>query len=152
MTSTRLRVFTAPTAARLAQVSYRQLDYWARCAWVTPSVDEVGPGRPRRPRRLYRRDDVARLALLGHLGRSGFDVRAVGPTVGALEFPRADTVVVAERPDHLVVVDAASLRHEVARPGARVIFDPAPLWRRLSEETGAGNDSPSVPTERCESA
>ena len=135
MTSSRLRVFTAPTAARLAGVSYRQLDYWARCRWVTPTVEEVGPGRPRRRRRLYRSDDIARLALLGHLGRSGFDVRAVGPAVGALEFPRADAVVTAERPDRLAVVDAASLRHEVARPGARVVFDPAPLWRRLSEAT-----------------
>lgn len=133
MTSSQVRVFTAPTAARLAGVTYRQLDYWARCKWVTPSVEEVGAGRPRRRRRLYSSDDVARLALLGHLGRSGFDVRAVGPAVGTLEFPRADAVVTAERPDRLAVVDAASLRHEVALPGARVVFDPAPLWGRLRE-------------------
>lgn len=145
-------MFTAPTAARLAEVSYRQLDYWARCGWVTPTVDEVGPGRPRRPRRLYRGDDIARLALLGHLGRSGFDVRAVGPAVGSLEFPRADTVVTAERPDRLVVVDAASLRHEVTRPGARVVFDPAPLWRRVDAERAVSNEDEPSATDRRQSA
>ncbi len=145
-------MFTGPTAARLADVSYRQLDYWARCGWITPSVDEVGPARPRRPRRLYRSDDVVRLALLGHLGRSGFDVRAVGPAVGALEFPRSDAVVAAERPDRLLLVDAGELRQQVARPGAWVVFDPAPLWRRLEAvDAGIEEDVP-VAAERRQSA
>lgn len=54
--------FTGPEAAELAGVTYRQLAYWARRGWVTPSATTTGADR----RRRYRRTEVVRLAALGH--------------------------------------------------------------------------------------
>jgi DNA-binding transcriptional MerR regulator len=70
-TRTATHVITAPEAAELAGITYRQLDYWARRGWVAPSIDR---GTGRAARRLYSADDVVRLAALGHFGRARADV------------------------------------------------------------------------------
>ena len=121
---------SAPEAARLAAITYRQLDYWARRGWVPPSV-EAGTGRP--GRRLYSSHDVLRLAALGHLGRSGTDVAQLGPQVAALELPADDVdyLVVFGPELSLEVVPAAELRARLGSPGSYVVFDPAPLRRQL---------------------
>ena len=121
---------TAPDAFRLAGITYRQLDYWARRGWVAPSI-EAGTGRP--GRRLYSPDDVLRLAALGHLGRSGADVGQLGPQVAGLELPAGDVdYLVVLGPEHgLEVVTAGELRARLGAPGSYVVFDPAPLRRQL---------------------
>ena len=88
MTSNPDHVMSAPQAAERAGITYRQLDYWERQGWVAAThVDEATPGG-RRVRR-YTTLDVARLATLRHLARSGFDIAVHGPTVGALEISSA---------------------------------------------------------------
>jgi DNA-binding transcriptional MerR regulator len=120
---------TAPEAARLAGITYRQLDYWARRGWLRPSV-EAGTGRP--GRRLYSAHDVLRLAALGHLGRSGADVGQLGPQVAEVELPPdGDYLVILDRELSLEVVAASELRARLGVPGRYVIFDPAPLRREV---------------------
>ena len=120
---------TGPEAAQLAGITYRQLDYWARCGWVTPSAVDDGSSR----RRRYRPAEVVRLALLGHLGRSGVDVRAASRHLQGLVLdPGADEVVVWDGSrGELEVVPGPQLRGRVSEPGNWVVFDPRPVWARL---------------------
>jgi len=131
-----LREISAVDAFHLAGITYRQLDYWARRGWVTPSI-EAGTGRP--GRRLYSPNDVLHLAALGHLGRSGADVGLLGPTMANLDLPEgtADYLIVLGADQHLEVVAAADLRNRVATPGTYVVFDPGPLRRHLGLRPGA---------------
>ena len=135
---------TAPDAFRLAGITYRQLDYWARRGWVAPSV-EAGTGRP--GRRLYSPDDVLRLAALGHLGRSGADVGQLGPQVADLELPAGDVdylvVLGSDSELSLEIVAASELRTRLGTPGNYMVFDPAPLRRQL----GLGAPAPARLTE-----
>ena len=127
---------SAPDAFRLAGITYRQLDYWARRGWVAPSV-EAGTGRP--GRRLYSPDDVLRLAALGHLGRSGADVGQLGPQVAGLELPAGDVdyLVVLGSELSLEIVAASELRARLGAPGTYTVFDPAPLRRQLGLASAA---------------
>lgn len=112
-------------AAVAAGISYRQLDHWARRGWVVPSeVDEVSAGRKVRQ---YTRLDVARLAALRHLARSGHDIAALGPTVGQLDL-EADVLLVARVGDvQLFLVDVDDLVGVVTDEGAWTVFDPTPF-------------------------
>ncbi len=122
---------TGPKAAVLANITYRQLDYWARQGWVTPSL-EAGVGRP--GRRIYGADDVVKLAALGHFGRSGADVGQLGPAVTRLNLsgvPEDYLLVTPGGPD-IEVVAASELRARVALPGSMCVFDPAPLRNKMA--------------------
>lgn len=120
---------SAPEAAALAGVTYRQLDYWSRKGWVEPAhVERVSAGR-----RLRRYDDadVLRLAALAHLGRSGLDVAAFGPLVGDLDLVD-DSLVVVGPESELDVVAPSELRAHLSQPGRFVVFDPEPHRRALA--------------------
>ena len=75
MNTGNIRPITAVQAADLASITYRQLDHWARQAWVVPSID---PGRGRGGRRIYASDDVLRLAALRHFAAAGWPVDVLG--------------------------------------------------------------------------
>ena len=128
MTATMVREITATQACDLANVTYRQLDYWARKEWVSPSVDE---GLGRAGRRLYSPADVVRLAALGHFGRAGLDVGRIGPELAALDMPLGTDFLVAASPDGVRVCPAGRLRDEASQPALRVFFDTAPIQARL---------------------
>lgn len=116
---------SAPEAAELVGITYRQLDYWGRKGWVVPGrVERVSASR-----RLRRYDeaDVLRLGALAHLARSGLDVAAYGPAVGQLELTGKDPVAVVGPTDELHVVASTDLRDHVSAPGRFVVFDPRPL-------------------------
>ena len=135
---------SAPEAADVAGITYRQLDYWGRKGWVVPAhVQHVSAGR--RVRR-YDLEDVLRLAALAHLGRSGLDVATYGPTVGSLELATGDSLVVVGPDDELEVVAAADLRTHLSRPGRYVVFDPRPLRQSLTR--GHAVSAPATMTER----
>ena len=80
-TATEVRTFAAHETARLAGITYRQLDYWCRVHLVWPSVrDANGSGS----RRRFSADDVRLIALLGVLrGRAvgTADLAALVPVV-----------------------------------------------------------------------
>jgi len=123
-------VRSAPEAARLAGVSYRQLDYWTRKGWIVPAnLDRVSPGRVVR---RYGPTEIVQCALLAHLGGSGLDVTPYGPQVGELSELGPDELVMVDQDGSLEVVGADGLRGRVARRGRWVVFDPAPVLGRLS--------------------
>lgn len=122
-------VRSAPEAAELAGVTYRQLDYWTRKGWIEPAdVEQVSPGR--RLRR-YGATEIVQCALLAHLGGSGLDVTPYGPQVAALGEIGADDLVVVDQAGNLGVVAARELRARVAKRGRHVVFDPATVLARL---------------------
>src|SRR5437764_8928732 len=79
--------FTAAAAAELANITYRQLDHWARQGWVTPSIDS---GQGRAGRRQYAPRDVLHLDLLRHLAMSRVRADAVAPLVTTVGLPNPD--------------------------------------------------------------
>lgn len=122
---------SGPRAAELANITYRQLDYWARQGWVKPSV-EAGVGRP--GRRIYGRDDVVKLAALGHFGRSGADVGQLGQTIAGLSLSGApDDYLLVASDAGMEVVAASDLRARVSEPGSTTVFDPAGVLNRMAE-------------------
>lgn len=128
---------SGPKAAELANITYRQLDYWARQGWVKPSV-EPGVGRP--GRRIYGPADVVKLAALGHFGRSGADVGQLGQAIAGLSLSGApdDYLLVASGTASVEVVAAGALRARVSEPGSSFVFDPAGVLGRM---TGAAPQS-----------
>jgi hypothetical protein len=133
ITSKAAHAISGPRAAELANITYRQLDYWARQGWVTPSV-EAGTGRP--GRRIYAPEDVVKLAALGHFGRSGADVGQLGPGISGLDLPDAveDYLLVSSGGPGVEVVSAVDLRGRVSSPGPVFVFDPQPLLRRITSQ------------------
>lgn len=131
---------SGPKAAELANITYRQLDYWARQGWVKPSV-EAGVGRP--GRRIYGPPDVVKLAALGHFGRSGADVGQLGAAVGSLDISAApdDYLLVSAGGGEVEVVGADDLRARVSVPGASFVFDPSAVLARMAGSGSRAGDS-----------
>lgn len=123
--------FTGPEAAELAEVTYRQLDHWARRGWVVPSRVAVSPEGVQR--RLYAPADVVRLAALGHLGRCRIDIGRYGEATGQLEIPdEPGFLIVWGTHDRTVsLTRARDLRRVASMPGRYVIFDPTVLMAAL---------------------
>ncbi len=130
-------VRSAPEAASLAGVSYRQLDYWTRKGWIEPAeIDRVSPGRVVR---RYGPTQILQCALLAHLGGSGLDVTPYGPQVGQLGELGRDDLVVVDADGNLEVIAASKLRVRVGERGRYIVFDPAPVLARLARhDAGEG--------------
>ncbi len=76
--------YRIPDVLRLARITYRQLDYWARTSLVRPSVrDAEGSGT----QRLYSFEDVLQLKLIKQLLDTGVSLQKVRP---AIEYLRAN--------------------------------------------------------------
>jgi DNA-binding transcriptional MerR regulator len=66
--------FAAPEVCRIVQITYRQLDYWARTELVTPSVrDASGSGT----QRLYSFQDLVTLRVIKSLLDTGVSLQRV---------------------------------------------------------------------------
>jgi DNA-binding transcriptional MerR regulator len=66
--------FAAPEVCRIVQITYRQLDYWARTELVTPSIrDASGSGT----QRLYSFQDLVTLRVIKHLLDTGVSLQRV---------------------------------------------------------------------------
>lgn len=65
--TTTLTDYRTPEACRLAGVTYRQADHWARCGTLVPAVEAKGSGTQRRytGRQVRTMWALGRLALLG---------------------------------------------------------------------------------------
>jgi DNA-binding transcriptional MerR regulator len=137
----------AALASELAQITYRQLDHWARQGWVRPSVD---PGEGRAGRRRYSSGDVERMALLRHLAKSGVNMSVAGPLVAGFGIPVGDVLVqwgpAGQASPTLRVVPAADLRHQATAEGAWVTFDPRAIRARLADSPTA--DPAAAPERR----
>ena len=68
------RSFSANHAAKIANLTYRQLDYWARTGFVQPSLAAAnGKGS----QRSYSYDDLLELKTVKHMLDLGMDLKRV---------------------------------------------------------------------------
>lgn len=114
--------FSTPDAARMAGVSFRQLDYWSRVGVIVPETPAAGSGSARQ----FTGTQVRNIAMIGRL-------RELGVSLEAIE----DVMKVVDRADGaLIVIGSASVR--VASPadvadavadaeGAAVVVSPSAL-------------------------
>jgi DNA-binding transcriptional MerR regulator len=66
--------FAAPEVCKIVQITYRQLDYWARTELVTPSIrDASGSGT----QRLYSFQDLVTLRVIKNLLDTGVSLQRV---------------------------------------------------------------------------
>lgn len=73
--------YRGPTACKVAGITYRQLDYWARTGLVEPSVKAAtGSGT----QRLYGFHDILVLRVVKRLLDSGVSLQQIRVAVGAL--------------------------------------------------------------------
>ncbi|MEW6059959.1 MAG: MerR family transcriptional regulator [Actinomycetota bacterium] len=73
--------YRVPEVCRVAGISYRQLDYWARTGLVRPSVrDAQGSGT----QRLYSFQDLAQLRVIKKLLDTGVGLQQVRKAIGTL--------------------------------------------------------------------
>lgn len=66
-------IYSSIQAARMAGVTYRQLDYWTRNKLVSASIPSEGSGVPRR----YSTLDIAVVRLVRRLSRDGLHLKAI---------------------------------------------------------------------------
>lgn len=92
------------TAASMAGVTNRQLDYWVRIGVIEPEISATGPGSHRR----FAASQAPALRLVGHLMRMGAEARIVGRTARHLA-----NYDFAARPKAFVIVsaDGAAVQH-----------------------------------------
>lgn len=112
MTATVTRIYTATETCRIAEITYRQCDYWTRTDRLSASRRAAeGPGS----RRLYTDEDVLRAALLNVLLQAGLALSTADLAVEALlladgpSLPLSDAVA--------LTVDLDALRARPARRG-----------------------------------
>jgi len=66
--------YTSSDVCRIANVSYRQIDYWVRTRLIVPSInDPSGSGRYR----MYSEGDLRKVVLLKQMMDSGFGLRKI---------------------------------------------------------------------------
>lgn len=73
--------FSSVEACGLANVTYRQLDYWARTGLVTPTVRSQGSGS----RRRYTFEEVQILSLVGKMSKIGVRFGLIKKSVALLK-------------------------------------------------------------------
>lgn len=74
--------YRGPTACRAAQITYRQLDYWARTGLVEPSVrGAAGSGS----QRLYSFQDILVLKVVKRLLDTGVSLQQIRQAIGHLK-------------------------------------------------------------------
>lgn len=92
-------LYSVKAAAKLARVSYRQIDYWASRGFVRPSIEADGSGSARR----YSLADILALRVVGFCSRIGMNPRAVAPLAAEiaswLELPGREVVIDLAFPD-----------------------------------------------------
>ncbi len=73
--------YRGPTVCEIVDITYRQLDYWARTDLVTPSLQEArGSGT----QRLYSFDDIVQLRVVKRLLDTGVSLERVRVALGEL--------------------------------------------------------------------
>ena len=74
--------YRAPRAAKVAGITYRQLDYWARQNYVRPSLEDAkGSGS----QRLYTFRDLLKLKVMKQLLDQGMSLQRTRSAIEALE-------------------------------------------------------------------
>ena len=125
-----------------AQITYRQLDHWARQGWVTPSV-QTGEGRG--SRRLYSSADVVRLAALRHFAKSGWPVSDLGGRVNAVDVGDAAWLVAGTPSGVSACLDDDALHTQITQEGQFSVLALGPLREALADSrTPTGIEPPKI--------
>lgn len=154
----RERGFPASEVCRLADVSYRQLHYWAADGLLIPSVaNPSGSGTTR----LWSTGDVLCAALLGRCSRAGVKPSTLRGCLDEIQNSRRAAVVIIPWGSHVKVhVDlsdisqalAAAARHPVERGqqlGQRHTFARQPAGpAQLTDRQPAPDTEPFMATDR----
>ena len=130
VTSRDSHVIPAAEAARLALITYRQLDHWARQGWITPSV-QSGSGRG--GRRLYSVDDVLRLAALRHFAKAGWQVTELGERVAEADLTDARWLALGTESGLVPLVDADALHELLTNEERFTVFDVGSMRARITD-------------------
>ncbi len=133
--------FRGPTVCRLAGVTYRQLDYWARTGLVTPSIT---PARGSGTKRTYSYGDLLEVKVIKSLLDAGVSLTRARQAVQCLR----DSLGADLASSSLVLSDAGSV---LARDddaivdllrGGQGVFNIVPLSTVVAElTTTIQNDS-----------
>lgn len=109
--------FRSLDVCHIADVSYRQLDYWARTDLAVPTV-RVADGSG--TQRLYSDQDVLRVALVATLLRAGFSLSVLREHLDQLLRTAADGIGVFTAPNVVVTIDLGALTSRVELHKARL--------------------------------
>lgn len=140
-----LRVgYRGPTVCKIVDITYRQLDYWARTGLVTPSVRQAkGSGS----QRLYSFDDVVQLRVVKRLIDTGVSLQRVRSAVeelGRRGQSLADVTLVAEGESVYAVDDEQQVIDLLRRGQGVFAIALGPVVEELQGEVTA------FPTERID--
>lgn len=126
------RGFTAGEVVRLTGIAYPNLDYWARSAFLVPSLDTAGGHGSTR---LYSFRDVVAGRVAHELREGGISLQRLRKVVTylqeqvGLDHPLAEARLVVRGDDVTIVHDAATLMSVLQRPG-QLLFANQPKKRR----------------------
>ncbi|GAA4920248.1 MerR family transcriptional regulator [Streptomonospora salina] len=143
--------YRGPTACAAADITYRQLDYWARTGLVNPSVQSAD-GRPA----LYDSRDVLLLKVVKRLLDTGISLQQIRPAVDHLRYRgTADLAQITLMSDGVSVYECTSPDEVVdLMQGGQGVFGIAlgRVWRELESALGEvpgedleGSLSPQAP-------
>jgi DNA-binding transcriptional MerR regulator len=126
-------LFSTPDTCRMARVSFRQLDYWARVGTIEPVRPANGSGSVRR----FTGEQVREVAMVGRLRELGVGLDAIDEVLavvresaGALVVISPDAVRAVPREDVADAVEAANGAAIVVSPDAlRILSADAPADR-----------------------
>ena len=91
--------YRAPQVCKLVDITYRQLDYWARTGLITPSIQSAqGSGSQRR----YSFSDIVQLKVVKRLLDAGMSLKKIRQAIDILaeqmqtESPLADVTLLSD--------------------------------------------------------
>lgn len=103
--------FRSLDVCRIADVTYRQLDYWDRTGLAEPTVRAAaGSGT----QRLYSDTDLLRVCVVATLLHAGFALSTLRQCVPAVLATAADGVGFFAAPNVVVTVDIGALQARIA--------------------------------------
>lgn len=114
--------YRAAVAVEVAEISYRQLDYWARTNLVIPSVRVAEDSGSRR---LYSTRDITTLAVVGSLLNAGLSLVALRKILSAW---RAPEPLNAQTGQALITCDVHAIHERIRKALTRYPAEPALMW------------------------
>lgn len=102
--------FRSVDACQIADITFRQLDYWARTGLAEPSIR---PAHGSGSQRLYSEDDVLRLCVLSTMVRAGLTLDVLRAHVQQILSSAADGIGFFSVTNVVVTVNVAALRGRV---------------------------------------
>lgn len=129
--------YRGPTVCKIVNITYRQLDYWARTELVTPSLRQAqGSGS----QRLYTFDDIVQLRVVKRLLDTGVSLQRVRLAVEELRArgqSLSDVTLVADGNSVYAVDDNAQVVDLLARGQGVFAIALGPVVEELRGEVTA---------------